>query len=126
MLVLITFSIMLRTNCDAKCFDVAFRLLEAMLQAGMHPDVVIYLYYGRCALESNVEVASRIYEDGSNSNITGGYVWACRNGNSRNSHSSIGIDIYSDKFMFEDLRGTCSNSSSSNSNQGRHACEQSY
>eukprot|EP00928_Gymnodinium_smaydae_P039640 TRINITY_DN27036_c0_g2_i1.p1 TRINITY_DN27036_c0_g2~~TRINITY_DN27036_c0_g2_i1.p1 ORF type:complete len:739 (+),score=198.35 TRINITY_DN27036_c0_g2_i1:226-2217(+) len=61
---LITFSVLMKANCDANRLDEAFGLLDAMLRLGLHPDEVIFnnLLSG-CAKAANGELANRIYSD---------------------------------------------------------------
>jgi pentatricopeptide repeat protein len=61
---LITFSILIKANCDADRLEEALKLLEAMLQLGLKPDEVVFnnLLTG-CAKQSNVELGKRLYAD---------------------------------------------------------------
>lgn len=61
---LITFSILLKANCDAGNLEVAFALLGSMTEFNLRPDEVIFnnLLVG-CAKQGNVELAKRLYAD---------------------------------------------------------------
>eukprot|EP00929_Paragymnodinium_shiwhaense_P008277 TRINITY_DN112225_c0_g1_i1.p1 TRINITY_DN112225_c0_g1~~TRINITY_DN112225_c0_g1_i1.p1 ORF type:complete len:665 (-),score=176.59 TRINITY_DN112225_c0_g1_i1:62-2056(-) len=61
---LITFSILLKANCDAGRLDSALELLDTMLKSGLRPDEVIFnnLLTG-CAKQANAELAQRLYND---------------------------------------------------------------
>jgi len=61
---LVTFSILLKANCDVGNLEVAFGLLGKMLEFKLRPDEVIFnnLLSG-CARQSNVELAKRLYGD---------------------------------------------------------------
>eukprot|EP00401_Gymnodinium_catenatum_P062499 CAMPEP_0117514550 /NCGR_PEP_ID=MMETSP0784-20121206/30127_1 /TAXON_ID=39447 /ORGANISM="" /LENGTH=682 /DNA_ID=CAMNT_0005310349 /DNA_START=178 /DNA_END=2226 /DNA_ORIENTATION=- len=61
---LITFSVLLKANCDADRLEVALELLDAMLRLGLQPDEVIFnnLLAG-CAKHGNVDLAKRLYSD---------------------------------------------------------------
>jgi len=58
----ITYSILVKANCDAGRLDRAFSLLEAMMERKLAPDEVIFnnLIAG-CAHESNTQLAKRLY-----------------------------------------------------------------
>jgi len=61
---LITFSILIKANCDDRRLEAALQLLEAMLEFKLKPDEVIFNnLLGGCVKESNAELAKRIYED---------------------------------------------------------------
>mmetsp|Transcript_66359 Transcript_66359/g.115476 ORF Transcript_66359/g.115476 Transcript_66359/m.115476 type:complete len:682 (-) Transcript_66359:72-2117(-) len=61
---LITFSILIKSNCDFDRLDKALKLLEAMLELGLKPDEVIFnnLLAG-CTRQSNAELGKRLYAD---------------------------------------------------------------
>eukprot|EP00927_Polykrikos_kofoidii_P065623 TRINITY_DN6135_c0_g2_i1.p1 TRINITY_DN6135_c0_g2~~TRINITY_DN6135_c0_g2_i1.p1 ORF type:complete len:618 (-),score=117.52 TRINITY_DN6135_c0_g2_i1:341-2194(-) len=61
---LITFSIVLKANCDAGRLDAALDLLGVLLRSGLSPDEVIFnnLLAG-CAKQGNTKLAKRIYTD---------------------------------------------------------------
>lgn len=61
---LITYSILLKANCDAGRMEKSLELLDAMLQNGLRPDEVIFnnLLAG-CAKHANAELAKRLYSD---------------------------------------------------------------
>lgn len=61
---LITYSILLKANCDAGRMEKSLELLDAMLKNGLHPDEVIFnnLFAG-CVKDSNAELAKRLYDD---------------------------------------------------------------
>merc|ERR1719263_2280269 len=61
---LVTFSVLMKANCDANRLDEAFILLDTMLKRGLSPDEVIFnnLLAG-CAKAANGELANRIYMD---------------------------------------------------------------
>jgi len=61
---LITFSILLKVNCDAGRLDSSLELLDAMLQINLQPDEVIFnnLLAG-CAKHANSTLAKRLYSD---------------------------------------------------------------
>jgi pentatricopeptide repeat protein len=61
---LITFSMVIKANCDAGHMEVALDLFETMLEKGLTPDEVIFnsLLSG-CSNRSNVPLARQIYQD---------------------------------------------------------------
>jgi len=61
---LITFSILLKANCDVGNLEVAIGLLGRMAEFNLRPDEVIFnnLLVG-CANKANVELAKRLYAD---------------------------------------------------------------
>jgi len=61
---LITFSILIKANCDARRLEAALQLLEAMLDFKLRPDEVVFNnLLGGCVKESKAELAKRLYED---------------------------------------------------------------
>jgi len=61
---LITFSILIKANCDAGRMESALELLAGALHIGLKPDEVVFnnLLAG-CAKQANAELAQRLYED---------------------------------------------------------------
>merc|ERR1719321_1282255 len=61
---LITYSILLKSNCDAGLLEDALGLLEAMVKKGVRPDEVIFnnLLSG-CAKANLAELAQRLYAE---------------------------------------------------------------
>lgn len=61
---LITFSILIKANCDADRLEEALKLLEAMINLNLHPDEVVFnsLLAG-CARQANVRLGKKLYED---------------------------------------------------------------
>lgn len=61
---LITFSVLVKANCDAGRLDAALALLTGMMELNLAPDEVVYnnLISG-CAKEGNVVLGRRIYKD---------------------------------------------------------------
>jgi pentatricopeptide repeat protein len=61
---LITFSILIKANCDIDRLDTALKLLESMLGLGLRPDEVVFnnLLSG-CARQTNSELGKRLYSD---------------------------------------------------------------
>jgi len=61
---LITFSILIKANCDAEKLEEALKLLQAMLNLGLRPDEVVFnnLLAG-CARQANSELGQRLYAD---------------------------------------------------------------
>eukprot|EP00929_Paragymnodinium_shiwhaense_P106690 TRINITY_DN7229_c0_g2_i1.p1 TRINITY_DN7229_c0_g2~~TRINITY_DN7229_c0_g2_i1.p1 ORF type:complete len:661 (-),score=209.73 TRINITY_DN7229_c0_g2_i1:62-2044(-) len=61
---LITYSILLKANCDADRLEAALQLLEEMLKTGVRPDEVIFnnLLSG-CAKMENAELAKKLYKE---------------------------------------------------------------
>lgn len=60
---LITFSILIKANCDARRLEAALQLLEAMLDFKLKPDEIVFNnLLGGCVKESKAELARRIYE----------------------------------------------------------------
>merc|ERR1719473_1630032 len=61
---LITFSILIKANCDASRMEAALELLSATLRHGLQPDEVVFnnLMAG-CAKQANAELAKRLYAD---------------------------------------------------------------
>jgi len=61
---LITFSILIKANCDAHRLEAALQLLEAMLDFKLKPDEVVFNnLLGGCVKESRAELARKIYKD---------------------------------------------------------------
>eukprot|EP00416_Gambierdiscus_australes_P031375 CAMPEP_0171088832 /NCGR_PEP_ID=MMETSP0766_2-20121228/21014_1 /TAXON_ID=439317 /ORGANISM="Gambierdiscus australes, Strain CAWD 149" /LENGTH=622 /DNA_ID=CAMNT_0011546653 /DNA_START=102 /DNA_END=1970 /DNA_ORIENTATION=+ len=61
---LITFSILIKANCDYCHLESALMLLEAMVDLKLRPDEVIFNnLLGGCVKESNVELARRLYQE---------------------------------------------------------------
>merc|ERR1719330_1318904 len=61
---LITFSILIKANCDSCRLEAALQLLEAMLDLKLRPDEVIFNnLLGGCVKESKAGLAKRLYED---------------------------------------------------------------
>lgn len=61
---LITFSILIKANCDSHRLEAALRLLKAMLDLKLRPDEVVFNnLLGGCVKESNAELAKRLYQD---------------------------------------------------------------
>jgi len=61
---LITFSILIKANCDAHRLEAALQLLEAMLDFKLRPDEVVFNnLLGGCVKESKAGLAKRLYED---------------------------------------------------------------
>merc|ERR1719436_389340 len=59
---LITFSILIKANCDAGRLDKALGLLEAMMELKLCPDEVIFNnLIGGCIQDRNAELAKRLY-----------------------------------------------------------------
>merc|ERR1719453_667514 len=61
---LITFSILIKANCDVDRLGEALKLLEAMLDLNLRPDEVVFnnLLSG-CARQANLELGKRLYAD---------------------------------------------------------------
>mmetsp|Transcript_38499 Transcript_38499/g.59942 ORF Transcript_38499/g.59942 Transcript_38499/m.59942 type:complete len:637 (-) Transcript_38499:7-1917(-) len=61
---LITFSILIKANCDIDRLAEALKLLESMLGLGLRPDEVVFnnLLAG-CARQTNAELGKRLYSD---------------------------------------------------------------
>jgi len=61
---LITYSILIKANCDAGLLEEALKLLQSMHDLGLHPDEVVFnnLLAG-CVRGSNLELAKRLYSD---------------------------------------------------------------
>lgn len=61
---LITFSILIKANCDIDRLEQALQLLEAMLALNLRPDEVVFnnLLAG-CARQANSELGKRLYTD---------------------------------------------------------------
>lgn len=61
---LITYSVLVKANCDAGCLDVALTLFRTMKRYSLRPDEVIYnnLLDG-CAHQKNVNLAKQLYAD---------------------------------------------------------------
>jgi len=61
---LITFSILIKANCDAGRLNVALGLLEGMMELRLCPDEVIFNnLLGGCIREGNHELAKRLYHN---------------------------------------------------------------
>jgi pentatricopeptide repeat protein len=61
---IITFSILIKANCDSSCLEKALSLLEDMVILGLKPDEVVFnnLMAG-CARNGNLELGKQLYED---------------------------------------------------------------
>merc|ERR1719197_1185775 len=61
---LITFSILIKANCDADQLEEALKLLEAMVNLKLQPDEVVFnsLLAG-CARSANAKLGKRLYSD---------------------------------------------------------------
>jgi len=61
---LITFSILIKANCDSDRPKIALQLLEEMIALGLKPDEVVFnnLIAG-CARQSNAQLGKQLYED---------------------------------------------------------------
>merc|ERR1719408_764770 len=61
---LITFSILIKANCDADRLEAALQLLEAMMNLNLRPDEVVFnnLLAG-CARQGNVQLGKQLYSD---------------------------------------------------------------
>lgn len=67
---LITFSILIKANCDSSRLDTALKLLEAMVELKLRPDEVIFNnLLGGCVKDSNATLAKRLYQDMTTANI---------------------------------------------------------
>uniref|UniRef100_A0A7S1RE49 Pentacotripeptide-repeat region of PRORP domain-containing protein n=1 Tax=Alexandrium catenella TaxID=2925 RepID=A0A7S1RE49_ALECA len=61
---LITFSILIKSNCDSGQLEAALKLLEAMVDLRLRPDEVIFNnLLGGCVKDSNAGLAKRLYSD---------------------------------------------------------------
>lgn len=61
---LITYSILIKANCDNHRLEDALRLLESMIDSGLRPDEVVFNnLLGGCCKESNSELGKRLYLD---------------------------------------------------------------
>jgi len=61
---LITFSILIKANCDSGHLEAALKLLEAMVNLKLRPDEVIFNnLLGGCVKESDAALAKRLYRD---------------------------------------------------------------
>jgi len=61
---LITFSILIKANCDAARLNIALKLLEAMMDLNLCPDEVIFNnLLGGCVRENNSMLAKRLYKN---------------------------------------------------------------
>merc|ERR1719436_897407 len=61
---LITYSILIKANCDSHRLEEAFKLLETMLEYGLRPDEVVFNnLLGGCCKESNAELGKRLYKE---------------------------------------------------------------
>jgi len=60
----ITFSILIKANCDAGRLEAALKLLMSMTEVGLKPDEVVFnnLLSG-CIQDCNVELANQLYEE---------------------------------------------------------------
>jgi len=59
----ITFSILIKANCDAKRMDVALKLLDTMVELELVPDEVVFNnLLGGCVHKPDVELARRFYD----------------------------------------------------------------
>lgn len=89
---LVTFSILLKSNCDHGNLDAALNLLGTMISMGLKPDEVIFNnVLSGCVGQSNVELARRIYGDMVASGVR-----------PSNATFSILIRVYSSCKLFED------------------------
>merc|ERR1719453_816096 len=61
---LITFSILIKANCDNHCLEDALKLLEDMVDLGMKPDEVIFnnLIAG-CGQQGNAKLGKHLFND---------------------------------------------------------------
>mmetsp|Transcript_34302 Transcript_34302/g.80204 ORF Transcript_34302/g.80204 Transcript_34302/m.80204 type:complete len:638 (-) Transcript_34302:102-2015(-) len=61
---IITFSILIKANCDASRLEAALKLLEEMVELGFQPDEVVFnnLLAG-CANQGNISLGRRLYSD---------------------------------------------------------------
>merc|ERR1719377_284528 len=61
---LITFSILIKANCDADRLEEALKLLVAMTDLNLRPDEVVFnnLLAG-CARQGNIQLGKRLYAD---------------------------------------------------------------
>lgn len=67
---LITFSILIKANCDAGRMEAALQLLTSMLDFGLQPDEVIFNnLFGGCVKSNNAALAKRLYGDMVASNV---------------------------------------------------------
>jgi len=89
---LITFSILIKANCDADRLGEALKLLDRMLAQGLRPDEVVFnnLLAG-CARQSNAELGKRLYLDMTASGIR-----------PSNATFSILIRLYQQSKLLED------------------------
>jgi pentatricopeptide repeat protein len=89
---LITFSILIKANCDVDRLGEALKLLEKMLAQGLRPDEVVFnnLLAG-CARQSNAELGKRLYLDMTASGIR-----------PSNATFSILIRLYQQSKLLED------------------------
>eukprot|EP00933_Yihiella_yeosuensis_P038094 TRINITY_DN3205_c0_g1_i1.p1 TRINITY_DN3205_c0_g1~~TRINITY_DN3205_c0_g1_i1.p1 ORF type:complete len:631 (+),score=129.40 TRINITY_DN3205_c0_g1_i1:185-2077(+) len=61
---LITFSILIKVNCDAGRLEAALRLLMAMKDLSLQPDEVVFNnLLGGCIKDGNVDLAKKLYSD---------------------------------------------------------------
>jgi len=89
---LITFSILIKANCDVDRLGEALKLLDRMLAQGLRPDEVVFnnLLAG-CARQSNAELGKRLYLDMTASGIR-----------PSNATFSILIRLYQQSKLLED------------------------
>jgi len=60
----ITFSLLLKVNCDADRLEKALELLDGMVKSGLKPDEVIYNnILAGCSKQANTKLAKRLYND---------------------------------------------------------------
>lgn len=61
---LITFSILIKANCDADHLEEGLKLLEAMISLNLRPDEVVFnSLLGGCAKQANAKLGKRLYAD---------------------------------------------------------------
>jgi len=61
---LITFSILIKANCDTGRFEDALVLLDNMLRIGLQPDEVVFnMLLAGCVQQSNASLGKRVYKD---------------------------------------------------------------
>merc|ERR1719359_726810 len=89
---LITFSILIKANCDVDRLEEALKLLESMLNLNLRPDEVVFnnLLAG-CARQSNADLGKRLYLDMTASGIR-----------PSNATFSILIRLYQQSKLLED------------------------
>jgi pentatricopeptide repeat protein len=61
---LVTYSILIRANCDAEKLDTALILTDQMIAEGITPDEIIFSsLLGGCIASSNLQVGRKIFND---------------------------------------------------------------